>query len=149
MKVNDLAAIVTGGGTGIGFATAKLLRDKRAKVKIPGCRQDISESAGQEIGALAISCDISNKKSIKAAFKQARETQGTVRFLVNSAAVSPENRSIVDEAEPVSLSWFTDLFAINFQECSIQHVWQRLKCKKRTYWTTNHVVSLIMFPFMT
>ena len=113
MNVKNLAAIVTGGGTGIGFATAKLLKEEGAKVTILGRRQDVIEKAGQEIGALAISCDISDEHSTEAAFKQANDANGPVRILVNSAAVSPKNRPVVDDAGPVSLSWFTDLIAIN------------------------------------
>ena len=113
MNVKNLAAIVTGGGTGIGFATAKLLKEEGAKVTILGRRQDVIEKAGQEIGALAISCDISDEHSTEAAFKQANDANGPVRILVNSAAVSPPNRPVVNDAGPVSLSWFTDLIAIN------------------------------------
>ena len=113
MNVKDLAVIVTGGGTGIGFAAAKLLKEKGAKVSIFGRRKDVLEEAAKKIGALAIPCDISDEKSTEAAFKQANEAHGPVRILVNSAAVSPQNRPVVDEVGPVALSWFTDIIAIN------------------------------------
>lgn len=113
MNVKDQAAIVTGGGTGIGYAVAKLLKEEGAKVTIFGRRKEVIDKAGQEIGALAIACDISDEKNTEAAFKQANDAQGPVRILVNSAAVSPPNRPVIDEEGPVSLSWFTDLIATN------------------------------------
>lgn len=113
MKVKDLAAIVTGGGTGIGFATAKLLKDEGARVTILGRRQDVIEKAGLEIGALAIACDISDDNGTEAAFRQAQQEHGPVRILVNSAAVTGENRPVVDEGGPIPLTWFTDAIAIN------------------------------------
>ena len=113
MKVKDLAAIVTGGGTGIGFAVAKLLKESGARVSILGRRQDVIQKAGEEIGALAITCDVSNAESTEAAFRRAHNENGPVRILVNSAAVTSENRPVVDDKGPVSLNWFTDALAIN------------------------------------
>lgn len=113
MKVKDQAAIVTGGGTGIGYATAKLLREEGARVCILGRREAVIRKAGEEIGALAIACDISDAGSTEAAFRQAAAENGPLRVLVNSAAITSQNRPVVDEKGPVSLNWFTDAIAVN------------------------------------
>lgn len=113
MNVKNLSAIVPGGGTGVGFAVAKLLKDNGANVTILGRRKDVIEEAGKKIGALAISCDISDEKSVEVAFKQANEAHGPVRILVNSAAVISKPRPVVDDNGPVPLNWFTDLIAVN------------------------------------
>ena len=113
MNVKDQAVIVTGGGTGIGLAIARLLCEKGAKVTILGRTQRVIEEAGAKIGALALTCDISDEKSTLAALEKAREINGPVRILVNNAAVTSAPRPVIDKGDPVPLSWFTDNIAIN------------------------------------
>ncbi len=113
MDIKDQAAVVTGGGSGIGLAIAKLLSEKGANVSILGRTQSVIEEAGAKIGATALRCDVSDELSTLAAFEKAKEINGPVRILVNNAAVTTPPRSVIDKNGPVPLSWFTDNIAIN------------------------------------
>src|SRR4030095_15178195 len=64
MNIQDARAIVTGGGSGIGKATARLLAAKGAKVAICGRDGGRLERAAREIGAVAIPCDVSNEAEV-------------------------------------------------------------------------------------
>ena len=113
MNVSGQAAIITGGGTGIGFAIAKLLSEKGANVSIAGRTQAVIGEAGAKIGALALSCDVSDEKSTLDAFEKTKEKNGPVRILINNAAITLPPRSVFDENGPVPLNWFTDVIATN------------------------------------
>lgn len=113
MNISDQAAIITGGGTGIGFATAKLLREKGANVTILGRTREVIEEAGAKIGALALACDVSDEESTLAAFAEAKKTYGPVRILINNAAVTNHRCPVVDAGGPMPLNRFTDVIATN------------------------------------
>lgn len=89
MDIQNAAAIVTGGGSGLGAATARMLAAAGAKVAI----FDISETNGQkvanEVDGKFFRTDITQESSIVAAMDAAGETFGTARLLVNCAGVTP------------------------------------------------------------
>ena len=58
MKLEDARAVVTGGGTGIGFAVARDLARAGGKVVICGRREDVLRRAAEEIGAVPVVCDV-------------------------------------------------------------------------------------------
>jgi NAD(P)-dependent dehydrogenase (short-subunit alcohol dehydrogenase family) len=87
MDVRDLAAVVTGGHSGMGFAAARLLADKGARVTIFGRRPQLVKEKAAAIGALGITCDISDADAVDAALEQAERTHGIGRILINSAAI--------------------------------------------------------------
>lgn len=87
MDVASTAAIVTGGHSGMGFAAARALAQRGAKVAILGRRPDrVAEKAG-EIGALGLACDVSDPEAVEAAFSEAERKNGTARILIHAAAL--------------------------------------------------------------
>lgn len=114
MDIKSLSAIVTGGGTGTGFAIASALKEKGAKVAILGRRKDVIKAAADKIGALGLSCDISDEDMVESMFTTVREAHGPVQILVNCAAiVAEENRPVVNEDGPVSMDWFNRVISVN------------------------------------
>lgn len=77
-------AVITGGESGIGLATAKLLTEQHYKVIVLGLKET-SELTQAEIAFL--SCDVSNAKMIEQAIKQVVETYGAIDCLINNAGV--------------------------------------------------------------
>ena len=84
--------VVTGGGRGIGAATARLFASRGARVAILSRSRSELESVAQEITeargnghALALVADVSDEEAVEAAFAQVRRTWGPARVLVNNA----------------------------------------------------------------
>ncbi len=83
MKIDStLAAIVTGGASGLGLATVKALRAAGARVAIFDRSEEQGQQAAAESGAIFCSCDVLSDESVEAAFAQARAAQGQERALV-------------------------------------------------------------------
>jgi NAD(P)-dependent dehydrogenase (short-subunit alcohol dehydrogenase family) len=83
MKIDaQLAAVVTGGASGLGLATVKALRAAGAKVAIFDVNPESGEAAAAETGAIFCACDVLSDESVDAAFAKARAAQGQERALV-------------------------------------------------------------------
>ena len=83
MKIDSsLAAVVTGGASGLGLATVKALREAGAKVAIFDLNEDTGEKIAAEVGAIFCRCDVMSDESVDAAFAKAREAQGQERALI-------------------------------------------------------------------
>lgn len=83
MKIDStLAAVVTGGASGLGLATVKALRVQGVKVAIFDLNREIGEKVAAETGALFCQCDVLSDESVDQAFAHAREVNGQERVLV-------------------------------------------------------------------
>lgn len=80
-------AIVTGGGTGIGAATARALAAEGARVTLIGRRREPLEIAATGTGFFA-TADVTDRAQVDRAFDQAREMQGPITILVNNAGAA-------------------------------------------------------------
>ena len=83
MKIDtSLAAVVTGGASGLGLATVKALRAAGAAVAIFDLNEEIGAKAAAETGAIFCRCDVLSDESVDQAFAKARAAQGQERALV-------------------------------------------------------------------
>ena len=112
MKVSGLAALVTGGGSGLGGETARGLAAAGAKVTLLDVNMQGAEALAKEIGGLAIKCDVSSAEEAEAAVRQARETFGPARVLVNCAGIAPAKR-IVGRDGAMALADFEKVIRVN------------------------------------
>ena len=94
MQTNGEAAIVTGGASGLGGATAKALRDAGANVAIVDADGDRAKSYAGEIGALAVVCDVRDADSAEHAVAVAREAHGPARILINCAGIGTPGKAV-------------------------------------------------------
>jgi len=94
MQLKDQAAIVTGGASGLGAATARRLAAQGAKVAVCDLNTKLAETVAAEIGGVAVTCDVSNAASAEAAIAAASKAHGPARVLVNCAGIGVAKRVI-------------------------------------------------------
>jgi NAD(P)-dependent dehydrogenase (short-subunit alcohol dehydrogenase family) len=87
MRLDGQHAIVTGGGTGIGAATARALAAEGARITLIGRRREPLEIAATGTGFFA-TADVTDRREVDAAFAKAREMQGPITILVNNAGAA-------------------------------------------------------------
>ena len=87
MNPSGQVAVVTGGGSGLGEATARALAAKGAKVALLDVGIKNAEAVAADIGGIAIKCDVSNAEAGEAAFDEVTANLGTPRILINCAGI--------------------------------------------------------------
>ncbi len=100
MEISGCAAVVTGGASGLGEATARALAANGAKVALFDLNREKGEAVAADIGGLFCAVDVTSDGSVDAGFAAARAAQGQERILVNCAgtgnAIKTASRSRED-----------------------------------------------------
>ncbi len=112
MHPNGHAALVTGGGSGLGRATAARLAKLGAKVAILDINVDAARAAAAEIGGVGLECDVTSADATAAAIAAARAKHGAARILINCAGIGPARR-IVGRDGPQPLEEFAKVISVN------------------------------------
>ncbi|MGH6797953.1 MAG: SDR family NAD(P)-dependent oxidoreductase [Roseiarcus sp.] len=112
MKLNGVAAIVTGGGSGLGRATAEALAAKGAQVTVFDLNPAAAEEAAKAIRGLAVIGDVADEASAGAAVAKAAEAHGPARVLVNCAGIGVAKR-VVGRDGPHPLADFEKVIRVN------------------------------------
>jgi len=84
-KLHGKLAVITGGGSGIGEATAHVFAKSGAPVVVAGRRLEPLEKVARAVGGHAIACDVSRQQDVRQLFAKAREITGRVDILLNNA----------------------------------------------------------------
>ena len=112
MDIRGHAALVTGGGSCLGAATARMLAEAGAKVAILDVNAKAAAEVAIDINGLAIHCDVADSASTEAAIAKAAADHGPARILVNCAGVGTAKR-IVGRDGPQPLAEFERIIRIN------------------------------------
>ena len=112
MDIKGHAAIVTGGASGLGAATARMLAEAGAKVAIFDVNQKAAAEVAIDINGIAIACDVSDSASTEAAIAKAAADHGPARILINCAGVGTAKR-IVGKEGPQPLADYERIIRIN------------------------------------
>jgi NAD(P)-dependent dehydrogenase (short-subunit alcohol dehydrogenase family) len=112
MQLKGQSALVTGGASGLGAATARRLAAAGAKVAVCDLNAKLAESVAAEIGGVAVVCDVSDAASAEAAIVAASKTHGPARVLVNCAGIGVAKRVIGREG-PMPLAEFEKVIRVN------------------------------------
>ena len=112
MKLTGVAAIVTGGGSGLGRATAEALAAKGAKVTVFDLNPAAAEEAAKAIGGLAVAGDVADETSAGAALAKAAAAHGAARVLVNCAGIGVAKR-VAGRDGPHPLADFEKVIRVN------------------------------------
>ncbi|MEZ5932345.1 MAG: SDR family NAD(P)-dependent oxidoreductase [Alphaproteobacteria bacterium] len=112
MEINGTAALVTGGASGLGLATARLLAGRGAVVTLLDLPGDRLDQAAESLGCQAAACDVTDSEQAAKAVRSARDASGPARMLVNCAGIAPAGR-IVGRSGPLPLEQFEQVIRVN------------------------------------
>ncbi len=112
MEIKGHAAIVTGGGSGLGAATARALAGAGARLAIFDINEKAAAAVAAEVGGVAVACNVADSASAEAAIGKARAAHGAARILINCAGIGPAAR-IVGRDGPMALDAFRQVIEVN------------------------------------
>ena len=112
MKLDGVAAIVTGGGSGLGRATAEALAAKGARVAVFDLNPAAAEEAAKALSGLALVGDVADEASAGAAIAKAAAAHGPARVLVNCPGIGVAKR-VVGRDGPQPLADFEKVIRVN------------------------------------
>jgi NAD(P)-dependent dehydrogenase (short-subunit alcohol dehydrogenase family) len=112
MNLEGASAIVTGGASGIGEASARQLAQLGVHVVIADLQEERGSEIASEIGGLFVKCDVSSEEDGAAAVLAASEL-GPLRVLVNSAGLGRAARTVDRNNEPMPQKTFDFVIRIN------------------------------------
>ena len=113
MKIEGQAALVTGGASGLGEATARELARLGAKVAVLDRNAELAEKVAREIGGVACGCDITDPASTAAALEKAAAAHGPARILMNIAGIGTAKRIVGKDGNPAPLEDFQRVVNVN------------------------------------
>jgi NAD(P)-dependent dehydrogenase (short-subunit alcohol dehydrogenase family) len=112
MDIRGHAAIVTGGASGLGAATARMLAQAGAKVAIFDVNAKAAAEVAIDVNGVAITCDVTDSVETEKAVASATADHGIARIVVSCAGIGPAKR-IVGRDGPMPLAEFARVVEIN------------------------------------
>lgn len=107
MKIDSsVAAVVTGGASGLGEASARAIAAKGGKVAVFDRNLELAEKVASEIGGIAVEVDVSDESSLDAGFAKARAAHGQERVLVTCAGIGTIGKITRRDRETGAISHF-------------------------------------------
>jgi NAD(P)-dependent dehydrogenase (short-subunit alcohol dehydrogenase family) len=115
---NGISAVITGGASGLGAATAKALAAKGVRVAILDLNADAGERLAKELDGTFAKCDVTKQVSVATALAAARQAHGQERILVNCAGIGVAKRITrrakeTNAIEPHDLATFAKVIEVN------------------------------------
>jgi NAD(P)-dependent dehydrogenase (short-subunit alcohol dehydrogenase family) len=112
MDINGAAAIITGGASGIGEATARALAKRGGRCVVLDRNAEAGEALATEIGGVFVAADVADAIQVEAAIAAAAEL-GPLRALVNAAGIGWAARTVDRSGQPHSLEHFERVIRVN------------------------------------
>jgi NAD(P)-dependent dehydrogenase (short-subunit alcohol dehydrogenase family) len=113
MQLQGQAALVTGGASGLGEATARELARLGAKVAVLDVNIERAQKVAADIGGVACGCDITDTASVEAALAQAAAAHGPARLLMNVAGIGSAKRVVQKDGSAAPLDAFERVIRVN------------------------------------
>ncbi len=113
MKIEGQSALVTGGASGLGEATARELARLGAKVAVLDRNLEQAKKVAADIGGTAFACDITDTASVEAALAAAAEAHGPARILMNVAGIGSAKRIVGKDGSAAPLEDFARVIQVN------------------------------------
>src|SRR5258708_14426992 len=92
MQLKDVAVLITGGGSGLGAATARAMAAKGAKIAVLDQSKENAEKVAAEVKGVAVHADVTDEEQVKAGLAKAESAHGVARVLMNCAGIGGSRR---------------------------------------------------------
>src|SRR5438445_546487 len=112
MQLKDVAVLITGGGSGLGAATARAMAAKGARIGVIDQNKENAEKVAAEVKGVALHADVTDEDGIKAAIAKAEAAHGVARVLMNCAGIGGSQR-IVGKDGVYPLAKFARIINVN------------------------------------
>ncbi len=112
MQLKDVAVLITGGGSGLGAATARAMAAKGAKIAVLDQSKENAEKVAAEVKGVAVVADVTDEEQVKAAIAKAESAHGIARVLMNCAGIGGSQR-IVGKDGVYPLAKFVRIINVN------------------------------------
>jgi NAD(P)-dependent dehydrogenase (short-subunit alcohol dehydrogenase family) len=112
MDLNGVAVVITGGGSGLGAATARAMSGKGARVAVLDVNKENAEKVAAEIGGIGLVADVTSEQAVEGALAAADRRHGPARVLVNCAGIGNAIRTIGKQG-PFPLEAFSRVVNVN------------------------------------
>jgi NAD(P)-dependent dehydrogenase (short-subunit alcohol dehydrogenase family) len=112
MDLSGAVALVSGGASGLGAATARRLAADGATVVVADVQEELGEKVASEIDGAFVPTDVTDASQVEAAVVAASEA-GTLRALVNCAGIGPPARTLNRDGTPHDLDEYTKVIQVN------------------------------------
>jgi len=112
MNIEGASAIVTGGASGLGAATARRLAERNVKVVVVDIQDELGEHMASELNGAYVHADVTSEEEVQVAVDTAME-MAPLRALVNCAGIGPPQRTLNRDGEPHSFDLFKLVVNIN------------------------------------
>src|SRR2546422_11402533 len=112
MQLKDVAVLITGGGSGLGAATARAMAAKGAKIAVVDQSKENAEKVAAEVKGVAVVADVTDEEQVKAAIAKAESINGIARVLMNCAGIGGSQR-IVGKDGVYPLAKFARVIHVN------------------------------------
>ena len=113
MEMKGLGAIVTGGGSGLGEATARAFTAKGVKVAIFDLAKSNGAAIAKELGGVFVDADVTNSDQLATGIDRAAQALGAIHILVNCAGIATAGKTLGKEDKPLDLEPFRRTIEIN------------------------------------
>jgi len=94
MQLKDVVVLITGGGSGLGAATARAMAAKGAKIGVLDQNKENAEKVAAEVKGVALHADVTSEEQVKAAIAKAESAHGIARVLMNCAGIGGPQRVV-------------------------------------------------------
>jgi len=112
MEPRNAAAVVTGGASGLGAATARALAARGAHVTVIDRNPEGAQRIAAEVGGIAAACDVTSEGGVRDALARSREAHGPLRIVVHCAGIGTASR-IVGRDGPLAQEAFENVVRVN------------------------------------
>jgi len=113
MQLKDVAVFITGGGSGLGAATARAMAEKGARIAVLDQNKDNAEKVAAEVKGIALIGDVTDEGQVRSAIAQAEAAHGVARVLVNCAGIGGSQRIVGKDGTTYPLEKFARIINVN------------------------------------